>query len=75
MLPATITCKETDTGETYLGTRSITRTDKPCQRWDSQSPHEHDFTDPDLFPDEDLEAAGSYCRYILFVFMYAAYLV
>ena len=33
-----------------------------CQRWDSQSPHPHNLTDPERFPDVSVEAASNYCR-------------
>ena len=35
-----------------------------CQRWDSNSPHESKggATNPDNFPEKNLESAGNYCR-------------
>ena len=33
-----------------------------CQRWDAQTPHGHDYTDPRYFPDATVEEAGNYCR-------------
>ncbi|XP_066292607.1 uncharacterized protein [Branchiostoma lanceolatum] len=51
-------CQEGD-GATYRGTVYVTRTGKRCQRWDSQTPHEHDFT-PGNNPWSGLEE--NYCR-------------
>ncbi|XP_056021994.1 putative apolipoprotein(a)-like protein 2 [Ostrea edulis] len=31
------------TGATYWGTKNVTKTGKTCQRWNSQSPQQHDF--------------------------------
>ena len=39
-----------------------TKSGLQCQRWDSQSPHKHKFTDVANFPDANLEDAGSFCR-------------
>jgi hypothetical protein len=33
-----------------------------CQRWDSQSPNTHEYTDPAQFPDDTLADASNYCR-------------
>ncbi|XP_062595416.1 uncharacterized protein LOC134256763 isoform X2 [Saccostrea cucullata] len=42
-------------GVLYQGTKSITETGRPCQRWDAQSPHEHGY---DVFS----IAKENYCR-------------
>ncbi|XP_062595421.1 uncharacterized protein LOC134256764 isoform X2 [Saccostrea cucullata] len=42
-------------GVLYQGTKSITKTGKACQRWDTQSPHEHAY---DVFS----LAKENYCR-------------
>ncbi|XP_034322078.2 uncharacterized protein [Magallana gigas] len=47
-------CTYTLTGEEYTGTVSHTNTGIPCQRWDSQTPHNHNSDH--LFKDEN------YCR-------------
>ena len=39
-----------------------TKSGLQCQRWDSQSPRKHKFTDVANFPDANLEDAGSFCR-------------
>ncbi|XP_062608390.1 uncharacterized protein LOC134270216 [Saccostrea cucullata] len=44
-------------GEDYLGNASTTFTGLTCQRWDVQTPHEHDYTDHAL-------ADGNFCRII-----------
>ena len=39
--------------------------DRPerCQRWDSQTPHAHPYTDPAMFPrDATIADAANYCR-------------
>ncbi|XP_066271663.1 plasminogen-like [Branchiostoma lanceolatum] len=46
-------------GAAYRGTVSVTRTGKTCQRWDSQTPHEHSAT-PAKYPSSGLD--HSYCR-------------
>jgi hypothetical protein len=38
-----------------------TVTGRTCQRWDSQSPHQHN-QQPTDFPERNLAEAGSYCR-------------
>ncbi|KAI8478075.1 hypothetical protein Bbelb_441960, partial [Branchiostoma belcheri] len=51
-------CQEGD-GASYRGTVSVTETGKTCQRWDSQTPHEHSVTPAD-YPSAGLEQ--NYCR-------------
>ena len=55
-------CIRTTSGVEYAGTISSTWTERMCQRWDTQAPHQHEYTDPDLFPDATLEEASNYCR-------------
>ncbi|XP_035690797.1 uncharacterized protein LOC118425782, partial [Branchiostoma floridae] len=43
----------------YRGTASVTETGRTCQRWDSQTPHEHTWT-PVNHPSAGLEQ--NYCR-------------
>ncbi|XP_053392820.1 apolipoprotein(a)-like isoform X2 [Mercenaria mercenaria] len=45
----------------YTGRRNCTASGYTCQAWNTQSPHEHNFTSSD-FPDNDINEAGSYCR-------------
>ena len=47
--------------DSYSGTTSVTDTGLTCQRWDSNSPHQHICTAAD-FPDANLAAASNYCR-------------
>ena len=49
-------------GKEYAGKLSVTVSGKTCQRWDSQTPHVHDNTNPDWFPDNTLSDAANYCR-------------
>ncbi|CAH1267495.1 CSMD3 [Branchiostoma lanceolatum] len=46
-------------GVSYRGTGSVTETGKTCQRWDSQTPHEHSYTTAN-YPSSGLEE--NYCR-------------
>ncbi|XP_078663425.1 uncharacterized protein LOC144906732 [Branchiostoma floridae x Branchiostoma belcheri] len=46
-------------GTSYRGTASVTETGKTCQRWDSQTPHEHSMI-PANFTSSGLEQ--NYCR-------------
>ena len=55
-------CKFTRLGTSYSGHESQTVTNKTCQRWDTQTPHSHPYTDPDSFPDTTLDGAANKCR-------------
>ena len=55
-------CKRTTQASEYAGTISLTESGATCQRWDRQAPHQHDFTDPAMFPDVTLEDTNNYCR-------------
>ncbi|KAI8509523.1 hypothetical protein Bbelb_133710 [Branchiostoma belcheri] len=57
-VPSCVSCQYAD-GASYRGTVSVTNTGKTCQRWDSQTPHEHIKT-PDVYPLAGLER--NYCR-------------
>ena len=45
-----------------MGTISVTADGIECQRWDSQEPHQHGYTDARQFPDRDFNASANYCR-------------
>ncbi|XP_078684300.1 hepatocyte growth factor-like [Branchiostoma floridae x Branchiostoma belcheri] len=45
-------------GATYRGKVSVSKDGIPCQRWDSQTPHQHDI--PSRFPNTELNE--NYCR-------------
>ncbi|XP_066263230.1 uncharacterized protein [Branchiostoma lanceolatum] len=49
----------TGNGESYRGPVSATETGQTCQPWDSQTPHEHNYTPAD-YPSSGLEQ--NYCR-------------
>ncbi|XP_070789837.1 hepatocyte growth factor-like protein [Pituophis catenifer annectens] len=46
-------------GEDYRGKVNVTTSGVPCQRWDSQTPHRHNFH-PEKYPCKDL--SENYCR-------------
>jgi apolipoprotein a len=47
----------------YNGTINRTIYGNLCQRWDSNTPHEHNRNDPSMFPDDaSIYDAGNYCR-------------
>ncbi|XP_054833459.1 hepatocyte growth factor-like protein isoform X2 [Eublepharis macularius] len=46
-------------GEDYRGEVNTTSTGAPCQRWDSQAPHQHNFL-PEKYECKDLKE--NYCR-------------
>ncbi|XP_043569706.1 hepatocyte growth factor isoform X1 [Chiloscyllium plagiosum] len=48
-----------DLGESYRGTMNTTPSGIPCQRWDVQYPHQHNFT-PENYKCKDLDK--NYCR-------------
>ena len=50
-------------GHNYIGTVAITATGKRCQRWDSQTPHEHPFVEMWRYPGHNsLSSVQNYCR-------------
>ncbi|XP_065226588.1 tyrosine-protein kinase transmembrane receptor Ror2 [Planococcus citri] len=46
-------------GRYYQGTKNVTRTGIPCQRWDSKSPHDFERP-PKVFP--EIQNSENYCR-------------
>ena len=59
---AELICKLTGPGREYTGILSKTWSGKTCQRWDSQSPHVHSYTDDTVFSDGSVSHANNYCR-------------
>lgn len=57
-----LNCKTSILGQDYTGTYSQTVSGRTCQRWDSQTPHEHINNDPARFPDASLDEVANYCR-------------
>ena len=55
-------CVKLDFNPNYNGTMTYTLNGLTCQRWDSQSPHRHHYTNPGLFPEETVEEVANYCR-------------
>ena len=46
----------------YNGSVRSTLKRLTCQHWDSQTPHKHQYTDPDMFPEATLKDVANYCR-------------
>ena len=55
-------CMKLEFNPNYNGTMNYTFHGLTCQRWDSQSPHSHQYTDPGLFSGATLEEVANYCR-------------
>lgn len=47
---------------TYDGILAQTVDGHTCQRWDSNSPHQHNYHDASKYPDATLADAENYCR-------------
>ena len=56
------TCRYEETGITYYGTQATTRDGRTCQRWDSQTPHNHSETTVTSFHVLNLTESENYCR-------------
>ena len=47
----------------YVGSMAMTEGGRMCQRWDTQTPHSHNFGyDNNRFPDGSVRKAENYCR-------------
>ena len=55
-------CMASSVGTNYTGNKAMTVTRLPCQRWDSQYPHNHSYWNPEDFPDSSVFEANNYCR-------------
>ena len=62
LFPGNEFCVKSNFQPNYNGLVSSTLHGFTCQRWDSQNPHQHHYTDPDLFPESTLQDAANYCR-------------
>ncbi|GFR92241.1 receptor protein-tyrosine kinase [Elysia marginata] len=49
-------------GINYVGTTNVTTSNLTCQAWAETSPHNHQFTTENLFPDASLSDVKNYCR-------------
>ena len=54
-------CFQLGEASLYTGTKSTTVSGLECQRWDKQTPHEHDNV-KENFPERSLCRAKNYCR-------------
>lgn len=55
-------CKSDETGRTYMGNITTTKSGKYCQRWSAQYPNYHSFTSGKFFPDGDVGLVENRCR-------------
>ena len=55
-------CVKLNFNSNYNGTMNYTLNGLTCQRWDSQSPHRHHYTDLGFFSGATLEEVANYCR-------------
>ena len=62
MPPVQKPCKMSDAGREFMGNVSVTKNNKTCQAWSSQTPNSHSYTDPKMYPDGSIAAAGNRCR-------------
>ena len=49
-------------GRDYMGVSTGTSSGYTCQRWDSFTPHYHDWQRAYMYPDDTIAEAGNYCR-------------
>ena len=61
-LPLGSSCVRLMTNTNYNGTATLTVGGHVCQRWDRQYPHQHLYSNPDLFPEMSLHEVENYCR-------------
>ena len=54
-------CKQTEDGVEFRGTISTTMSRKQCQNWFMQTPHAHNYSNVNLFPDESQEEVRTNC--------------
>ncbi|CAH1777806.1 unnamed protein product, partial [Owenia fusiformis] len=55
-------CRRTVIGKKYDGKTNRDMYGKPCQRWDTKTPNDHEDFNPDDFPEGNITAAGNKCR-------------
>ena len=54
-------CIQDKKGEKYMGTLNTTASGKTCQRWDSTTPHSHDYTRQNMSVNQPLSEFENYC--------------
>lgn len=55
-------CKRTQLGTEYSGAIAVTKSGRSCQRWDTQAPHNHSYTNSQQFPEDTLSEVSNFCR-------------
>ena len=55
-------CKSTRSGQYYAGTVHVTLSNKPCQAWNSNSPHSNPYVSSTAFADGNSLNAQNFCR-------------
>ena len=57
-----IECLRSNRGFDYQGRKNTTVSGLTCQAWNSQTPHQYNFTEAYYFPDASMDDVSNYCQ-------------